>query len=62
MQVLHRDTDITLRFSPKKQKYYVYIGEEKWYGHQYFPIVYKEYRLMRRQRTMNLSIAMSRAS
>lgn len=58
MQIIQRSDDITLRYSEDKKKYYVFIGEEKWYGHKYMSIVYKEFCIMKRQRSLNLELAM----
>ncbi|MBR1740463.1 MAG: hypothetical protein IJ733_01080 [Lachnospiraceae bacterium] len=57
MQILHKEDNITLRYSPENKKYYIFIGEDKWYSHRYFQIVYTEFRLLKREKALHLALA-----
>lgn len=59
MQILHKDDNISLRYSPDNHMYYVYVNEEKWYSNKYFQIVYTEFRLLKRERALHMALSMA---
>lgn len=61
MQILQKEDNITLRYSPDTNTYYVYVDENKWYSNKYFQIVYTEYRLLKREKALHMALSMSRA-
>ena len=61
MQILHKEDNISLRYSSEQNMYYVYIDEDKWYSSRYFQIVYTEFRLLKREKALHMALSMSRA-